>query len=142
MSKSNAYETSILALLFNTTAIADLAENDTSSPFTALWLSLHEGDPGEAGNQATNEATYASYARFGASRSTSDFTVAGNSVTLASNVDFPACTADCNTANYFGLGTASSGAGILMYSGSIAPTIAITSGVTPRLTTATAFTED
>jgi hypothetical protein len=42
----------------------------------------------------------------------------------------------------FQVGTALSGAGVLLYSGSISPTIAISTGVQPELTTATAITED
>jgi len=37
---------------------------------------------------------------------------------------------------------AGSGAGTLLYKGAITPTIAIAAGVTPRLTTATAVTEE
>ena len=58
MSKSNTLEDGILKLLFNGTAIADLAENDTTSPLTNLFVSLHTADPGEAGTQNTSEITY------------------------------------------------------------------------------------
>ena len=51
MSKANAYESDLLKLLFNGTAIADVADNDATSPLTNLYVSLHTADPGEAGDQ-------------------------------------------------------------------------------------------
>lgn len=142
MSKTNAFENSILALIFNATAIADLAENDSSTPATNLYVSLHTSDPGEAGDQTTNETSYGSYARVAVARSGSGWTVTGNSVSPAANVDFPAATSGTPTLTHFGIGTAASGAGALLYKGTITPNIVIANGVIPRLTTATAITED
>ena len=45
MSKQNTFETDILALIFNATAIADLAENDATTPATNLSVALHTADP-------------------------------------------------------------------------------------------------
>lgn len=142
MSKGNTFENDLLALIFNGTAIADLAENDTTSPATQLYLSLHTADPGEAGNQTTNECAYTGYARAAVSRNSGGFTVSGNSVTLTANVDFPAATAGSETATHFAVGTASSGTGKILYSGTITPNISISNGVTPRLGTGTTITED
>jgi hypothetical protein len=142
MSKSNTLENALLLLLFNATAIADLAENDSSSPATNLYVSLHTSDPGEAGTMATNECAYTSYARVAVARSGGGWTVAGNSVSPASAINFPACTGGSETATHFGVGLGASGATVLLYSGTITPNIVISSGVTPQLTTATAITED
>lgn len=142
MSKSNSLETSILALLFNATAIANVADNAASSPITNLYVSLHTSDPGEAGDQTTNETSYTSYARVAVARTSGGWTVTGNSVSPAADISFPACTGSTATITHFGIGTASSGAGVLLYSGTVTPNIAVASGVTPKLTTATAITED
>lgn len=142
MSKGNTFENDLLLLIFNATAIANIADNAASSPLTNLYVSLHTGDPGEAGGQTTNECAYGSYARVAVARSGSGWTVTANSVSPAANIDFPAATSGTETATHFGVGTASSGAGKLLYKGTITPNIAISSGVTPRLTTATAVTED
>lgn len=142
MSKTNAFETDILELFFNATALADLAENDTSSPAANLHVSLHTGDPGEAGSQTTNECAYTSYARVAVARTSGGWTVTGNSVSPVADITFPACTGGTETATHFGVGVASSGAGYLMYKGAISPTIAISNGVTPKLTTASTITED
>ena len=142
MSKSNAFENSLLKLIFNATAIANLADNAASSPLTNLYVSLHTADPGEAGDQSTSEATYTSYARVAVLRTSGGWTVTNNSVSPVANIDFPNCTGGTNTITYFGVGTASSGAGVLYYSGPVTPSIAVSSGVTPRLTTASTITED
>jgi hypothetical protein len=142
MSKSNTFENDLLLLIFNATAIANIADNASSSPLTNLQVSLHTGDPGEAGDQTTNECTYGSYAREAVARSGSGFTVTGNSVVPAANIDFTAATSGSETATHFAIGTASSGTGKILYKGAISPTISISTGVTPRLTTASAVTED
>lgn len=142
MSKSNTFENDLLKLIFNATAIANLADNAASSPLTNLYVSLHTADPGEAGTQSTNEVAYTSYARVAVARTSGGWTVTNNSVSPVANIDFPAATGGTATATYFGVGSASSGAGVLYYSGTVTPSISISSGVTPRLTTASTITED
>lgn len=142
MSKGNTYENDLLLLIFNATAIANIADNAGTSPLTNLYVSLHTADPGEAGDQTTNEIAYTSYARVAVARSGSGWTVSGNSVSPAATISFPAGTGGSGTATHFGVGTASSGTGKLLYSGTVTPNIVCGSGVTPELTTATAITED
>ncbi len=145
MSKSNTTENDLLLLIFNNTndaLVGDATGLRGSSTAGSLYLALHTADPGEAGGQTTSECAYTSYARVAVARSSSGFTVSGNSVTLFANADFPACTGGSETATYFSVGVASSGTSKILYSGAISPTIVISSGVTPRLTTATAITED
>jgi hypothetical protein len=142
MSKSNAWETALLGLLFNATAVANIADNAAASPLTDLYVSLHTADPGEGGNQQSNEANYGSYARLAVARSGSGWTVSGNQVTPVAAIEFPQASSGSNTITHFGIGTAPSGAGVLLYSGTVAPSINVTTGVTPRLTTATQVTED
>ena len=78
-------------------------------------------------------------------RSTAGWTVTGASATLASAVNFATCGSGTGaTITYFGVGTASTGAGTLLYAGPITPNIVIpasTTGVTPQLTTSTTITE-
>lgn len=143
MSKGNTLENDILKLLFNGTTIADLAENDTTSPLTNLYVSLHTADPGEAGTQLTNEVTYTSYARVAVARSGAGWTVTNNSVSPAANISFPAGTGGSGTVTHFGIGTVTTGgAGILLYSGTVSPNIVCGNGITPILTTASTITED
>ena len=142
MSKGNTFENDWLKLIFNGTPIANIADNAASGPLTDLYVSLHTLDPGEAGSQTTNECTYTGYARQPVPRTTGGWTVTANSVSPVAAITFGAATAGSETAQYMGIGTVLSGTGKLLYSGSISPTIAISSGITPRLTVATANTED
>lgn len=145
MSKSNTFENDLLLLIFNNTNAANIGDATGlrgSSTAGSLYLSLHTSDPGEAGDQTTNEIAYTSYARAAVARSGSGFTVSGNSVTLAANVDFPAGTGGSGTATHFAVGTASTSTGKILYKGAITPNIVCGNGVTPRLTTGTTITED
>lgn len=131
MAKAASYETDLLELIFNGTAIADLAENDTTSPATNLYVSLHTADP-SAGNQSTSEVAYGSYARVAVARTSGGWTVSGNGVSNTAEVQFPAQTdATSGTITHFGIGTTVSGATALLYAGSISPTIAMANGVQP-----------
>lgn len=145
MSKSNAWETALLQLLFensNAANIGDATGLRGSSTAGSLYFSLHTASPGETGDQTTNEVAYTSYARVAVARSTSGWTVTGNAVAVDADVVFPAGTGGSGTATHWGLGTASSGAGVLLYYGAISPSIVTGSGVTPQLTAGTVVTED
>lgn len=142
MSKTDTFENDFLKLIFNATAIANIADNAASSPVTNLYVSLHTADPGETGNQSTSETSYTSYARVAVARSNVGWTVTNNSVSPASAITFPECTGGTATITHFGIGTASSGTGKLLYKGSISPTISVATGVTPRLTQSSTITED
>lgn len=135
MSKSNTWENELLLLVFNNTTaalIGDATGIVGSTVPGSLYVSLHTGDPGEAGTQATNECAYTSYARVAVARSGVGWTVAGNAVTNAALVQFPQCTGGSETATYFAIGTASGGAVKYLYSGALSASLAISSGIQPQ----------
>lgn len=145
MSKTNTWETGLLNLVFNNTDFTGIGDAGGLLGSVAdgnLYLSLHTSDPGEAGDQTTNEIAYTSYARVAVPRDNTGFTVSGNAVALADNEDFPAGTGGSGTATHFGIGTASSGAGKLLYKGALTPNIVCGDGVTPRINAGTVVTED
>lgn len=142
MSAGNTFENDLMKLIFNATAIANLADNASSSPLTNLYVSLHTADPGEAGAQNTSEVGYTSYARVAVARTSGGWTVTSNSVSPAAAITFPAGTGGSGTATHFAVGTASSGAGKLLVSGTVTPNITCGNGITPELTTATVITVD
>lgn len=142
MSKGDTFENDFLKLIFNATAIANLADNAASSPFTNLYVALHTADPGESGNQTTSEATYTSYARVAVARTTGGWTVTANSVSPVATISFPAGTGGSGTVTHWSVGTASSGTGKILWSGTVTPNIVTGNGITPQLTTASTVTED
>lgn len=143
MSKGNTFEADLIALIFNATAIANLADNAAASPLTNLYVSLHTADPGEGGSQTTSEAAYGSYARGAVARSGSGWTVSGGSVTNAALVQFPQCSSGSSTVTHVGVGTASSGTGKLLYKGALASSLSISTGIQPQFAeNALTVTED
>lgn len=142
MSKSDTFENDLLKLIFNATPIANIGDNAATGPLTNLYVALHTADPGEAGVQTTSEAAYTSYARQAVARTSGGFTITANSVSPAADIDFPAATGGAETITHFSIGVAASGATKILYSGTVTPNISVTTGVIPRLTTASAITED
>lgn len=143
MSKGDTFENDLLKLIFNATAIANIADNAASSPLTNLYASFHTADPGESGSQTTSEISYTGYARVAVARTSGGWTVTANSVSPFAAITFPASSGGTGgTVTHFVIGTASSGAGKILYSGTVSPNILVASGVTPGLTTSTAITED
>lgn len=145
-SKGNTTENSLLLLIFNNTNFADVGDATGlrgSSTAGNLYVALHTGDPGEAGTATTSEAAYTGYARVAVARSGAGWTVTGNSVSPAANVDFGECTASCSaTLTHFSVTLASSGGSVILYKGAITPNISLATGVIPRVKSTTTITED
>lgn len=142
MSISNTTETAILSLIFTATAWANYADNAASSPQTNIHMAMHTADPGDAGSMSTSESAYTSYARVNVSRDTNGWTVTGGSVSPDANVDFPQATGGTETITHFSSGKTGGGAAAILWSGTVTPNIAVSTGVIPRLTTATTITLD
>lgn len=134
MSKSNTFENDILLLIFNNTDIAGIGDAgglQNSAAAGSLYVSLHTGDPGEAGDQTTSETAYTDYARVAVARSGAGWTVSGNSATNAAQITFPQCGVTGATITYVGIGTDSAGAGTLLYSGALNSSLAVALNITP-----------
>ena len=135
MSMSNSLENSTLLHYLQNADIAnigDAAGLQNSATEGSLYVSLHTGDPGEAGTQATSESAYTSYARVAVARNSGGWTVSTNTGSNAALVTWPACTGGSSTVTYFGIGTDSAGAGTLMFSGALTASLAISNGITPQ----------
>lgn len=140
MSIADTTENAILDLVFRATAWGNYADNAASSPQTNIHNALHTADPGDAGSMSTSEAAYTSYARVNVARSTGFSAASGGSTSPAANIDFVAATGGSETEQYWSTGKTGGGAAAILWSGAISPTIAVSNGVTPRLTTASTIT--
>lgn len=98
-------------LIFNATAIANIADNAASSPLTNLYVALHSAYVNSAGDQTTSELSYTGYARVAVARTSGGWTVSTNTIAPVATIAFGACTAGSGTAMFATVGTASSGAG-------------------------------
>lgn len=132
MSKGNVFEGDIIALIFNATPIANLADNAGTSPLTDLRVGLSTADVGEAGDQTTNEATYTGYNRKLQARTSGGWTCTGNAAENATAIVFDQCTAGSNTISHFHIGSATSGAGKVFYKGALGASLAVSAGITPE----------
>ncbi len=141
MGKSSTFDNDFLKMVFNATPIANIADNAATSPLTNLYVALHTADPTAAGTQSSNEATYTGYARVSVARTSGGWTVTGASISPVAAITFPACTAGTNTITFWSVGVASSGATKILYSGAVSPSISVSAGVTPQLTTGSTVTE-
>jgi hypothetical protein len=134
MSKSNATETAILSYVFEGSAPAWASATD-------LEVHLHTADPGEAGTSSTSEATYGSYAAVTVARSSSGWTVSGNTVTNDSLIQFPQCSSGSNTITHVSITPASSTT--ILYSGALSSSLSVSSGIQPQFAaSALSITED
>jgi hypothetical protein len=134
MSATNAFETSLLGLIFTNVDAANVGDAgglQNSAAAGSFYISLHTADPGETGSQTTSEATYTSYARVAVARSGAGWTVSGNNASNAAAINFPAATGGTNTITHFGVGSDSSGAGNLFFKGALGASLAVSSGITP-----------
>lgn len=135
MSMSNAGENALLLLIFNNTDFANIGDApglQGSATAGSFYVALHTADPGEAGTQATNECAYTSYARVAVARSAGGWTVAANVASNTAATTWPACTGGSETATHFSIGVASSGATVMLGSGVLGSSLAISTGITPE----------
>ncbi len=134
MSASNAFETDLLNLIFRNVAAAGIGDGAGllgSGVDGDLYVSLHTADPGETGDQSTNECTYGAYSRVAVARP-AGWSVSGNGAENATLVQFPQATGGSETATHFGIGTSLSGAGKLLFKGALVSSLAISLNVTPE----------
>lgn len=143
--KGTTYAGDLLQLIFNGTALtvggSALAINATSSPLGVLYIALHTADPGLTGSQNTSETTYTSYGRVSVTRTSAGWTVTANTVVPAAAIQFAAGTGGSGTVTNWTIGVATSGAGAILYDGTVSPNIYVGNGITPILTVASYVSE-
>ncbi len=129
--------TNYLTLLFDNgdwANVGDAAGLQNSATAGSLYLSAHTANPGAAGNQATSEIAYTGYARVAVARSSGGFPISTNTAALAAVAAWGAMSGGTGgTITYFGIGTDSTGAGHLLFRGTVTPNITVTTPVNPQL---------
>jgi len=132
MAKSVTTCNNILKLIFNATAWANMADNASVSPYTNLYVGLYTADPGTGNSQLTNETTYTNYVRVAVLRTSAGWTVATNTAVNAALIQFAQCGATGATITYVAIGTNSSGAGNVLYSGALTSSLTVSNGIQPQ----------
>ena len=135
MSLGNTTEQELALLIFNATAMADIAENDSSSPATEFDVALHTADPGDGGTMATSEAAYTGYARETVARTSGGWSVTVGSVGNVSLITFGTSSDGPEVITHFSVGKPGGGATQIIASGPLAVDLDVDSGVTPEFPT-------
>lgn len=95
------------------------------------YIALHTASPGVAGTQLTSEATYTSYARVLVTASTGFTAASAASTSNTGTISFPQATGGTNTITHVSIGTAASGAGQVIYFGSLTSSLAVANLILP-----------
>lgn len=132
MPKSTTFSNDLVALIFNGTAISNIADNAASSPITNLYVSLHTSTPGVGGSQTTGETSYTNYARVAVARTSGSWTVSSAVASNAGLIQFPQCGASGATITHVALGISGSGAGKVLYAGALNASLAVSNLIQPQ----------
>ena len=127
MSKANDTENDVLAMVLKGIDPAWRANANR-------YLSLHTGDPGEAGTQATSECAFTSYARVAVPLA--DWTDGGSTFSNTNLEQFPQCTGGSETITHVSIGELSTGTGQIFYSGALNSSLAVSNGIQPQFAAA------
>jgi hypothetical protein len=137
MPKSTNTCDSILGLIFQGSAWADIAENDASAPLANLYLALYTDTPGVGDDPRTNEVTtgaYAGYVRKAVARSVVGWLTPSGGVTKnAATLAFVESTGGTGcTITHVAIVTTASGAGKVLYAGQLTAPRVIATGIQPQ----------
>jgi len=135
MSMTNAAEQAFLDLLFlniDWANIGDASGLQNSAAAGSFYISLHTADPGESGDQTTNETAYTSYARVAVARTAGGWTRTASTISNAAKITFPQCTGGTSTITHFGIGTDSTSTGNLLMKGTLTASLAVSNGIQPE----------
>lgn len=133
MPKSTSICNSLLALLYNATAWANIADNASSSPATQIRMALHTASLTGASTQATSETVYTNYARVDVARTTGGWSAPASGATAnVAAVEFAQCGVTGATITTASTGKDASGAGIVFHYGDLNASIAVSNQIQPR----------
>lgn len=134
MPASDVLEQELLELLFlnaDFDNIGDATGIQGAGAAGTFQLSLSTGTLTDASTLATTEATYTSYARVTAARSSAVWSVSsGTASNTAAAISFPQCTGGSNTITDYGMGSPIAADELWIYS-QLTASLSVSSGITP-----------
>ena len=96
------------------------------------FISLHTSDPGNSGTQLSSEATYTGYSRVSVTASTGFSVASAGSAQNTGLIQFPQCTGGTNVITHVTIGTLGSGAGQVIYRGSLNASLSVANLIQPQ----------
>lgn len=133
MAKGTTFKNDILLLILENADIATLGDATGvvgSTVAGSVYIALHTADP-NAGTQSTSEATYTGYARVAVARTSGAWTTSAGATENTALVQFAECTAGSDTITHFSVGVASTGTGLILYSGTCSLSVIV--GTIPQI---------
>lgn len=135
MSATNAFETALLAHIFENADLANVGDATGlrgSTTAGSFHISLHVSSGiGETSDQTSSETAYTNYARVSVARSSAQWTASGNTVDNDNAITFATCGVTGATLTDFGIGSDASGAGNLFLYGALTSPLIVSNGITP-----------
>jgi hypothetical protein len=132
MPKGTSTCNNILALIYNATPWANIADNAASSPISAIFMALATASYSAASNMGSNETVYTNYVRQSVSRNTGGWTApSGGATSNVVAVEYPQCGATGATITSAATGKAS-GASEIFHFGDLNSPIAVSNQIQPR----------
>lgn len=132
MPKATVTCNNILALYYNATAIANIADNAAASPATLIYVSLATASYSASSTGSSNEATYTNYVRQSLARTTGGWTAPAAGVTSnAAAIEYPQCGASGNTITS-ACTCKAAGASDIYHYGNLNASIAVSNQIQPR----------
>lgn len=96
------------------------------------YLALHTAALNASSSQTTSEATYTSYARVAVTAATGFSAASSAASSNTGLLQFPEATGGSDTVTHISIGTASSGAGQVLYFGALDASRSISTGIQPQ----------
>ena len=132
MPKGTSTCNSFLALLYNATAWANIADNASASPITTVYMALATASYSATDTLSTNETAYTNYVRQSIARTTGGWTApSGGSTSNAAAIEYPACGVTGATITSAAVGKTTGAAAIFHY-GDLNASIAVSNAIQPR----------
>lgn len=122
----------ILALIYNATPWANIADNAASAPITNVYMALATASYSAASNMGSNETAYTNYVRQAIARSVAGWTApSGGATSNAAAIEYPQCGVTGATITSASTGKASGASDVFHY-GDLNSPIAVSNQIQPR----------
>jgi len=132
MPKSTNTCNNILALIYNATAWANVADNASASPIAVIQMALATASYSVSSTLASNETVYTNYVRQTPARTTGGWTVpSGSATSNAAAIEYPQCGVTGATITSAATGKGA-GAGDIFHYGDLNSPIAVANQIQPR----------
>jgi hypothetical protein len=133
MPKGTVTCNNILGLYYNATAIANIADNASASPITAVGMALATASYSASSTLASNETAYTNYVRQAPARTTGGWTAPSSGATSnAAAIEYPQCGVTGATITSAATGKSVAGAADVFHYGDLNAPIAVSLQIQPR----------